>query len=384
MTGSMSCWLAEKGGGSADDPPPARCDVAVVGGGVLGVCVAYWLTRRGVVTAMLEGRSPAWGATGRNAGLVLWGRGPLEQRALLEQTLDEEGIEADYRQAGHLALARSAAIWERFQAESAGGDAAAPPRIRALNRAECEAMLGLPISSRFLGGRFDPAGCVIHPVKMVEGLLEAARWRGLTVASGSPAAEIAATVSGVGIRLGRGELRADRVLIACNHRSAALVPELDGLLRPVRGQMLETEPLPPSFRPAMAVDRGAAYWRQFPDGPVILGGCRSADPRPEETGDDDLNPAIQAALEGFLPDNFPALPAPRVRARWAGIMDVTPDGRPLLGPVPGRPRVWVAAGLGGHGLPVALGAGRAIADEMATGQTAEFLEPHRPGRFIGR
>jgi glycine/D-amino acid oxidase-like deaminating enzyme len=71
----------------------------------------------------------------------------------------------------------------------------------------------------------------------------------------------------------------------------------------------------------------------------------------------------------------------RVERRWAGVMDYTADGRPLVGPVPGAAGQWVIAGFGGHGLPAGLGAGRAVARAVTTGRPPAELEPYVPARF---
>ena len=62
-------------------------------------------------------------------------------------------------------------------------------------------------------------------------------------------------------------------------------------------------------------------------------------------------------------------------------MDVTPDGAPIVGPWPDGSPTWVVAGFGGHGLPPALGVGRAVARSIATGRLDEDLRRLDPGRF---
>lgn len=380
--GAAPCWREADAPVIARDGLPAGCDVAVVGGGLLGAGIAYWLTRRGIGTVLLESRMPGWGASGRNAGLVLWGAGPLERQELLERVLEEEGIDVGYGQVGHLALIATSGLWERVLSESTPSARTPSPRIRALSRDECEDRLGVRIANRFLGGRWFAGGCVIHPLKFLTGLLAAGHRRGLDIVVGCHVRGVEARSRSLVLRSDRGEMRAERAVIAGHCRSAELVPELGCWMRPIRGQMLETEPLPPTFRPAMAVDWGAVYWRQLVDGRVILGGCREVDPEAEETAREGLNPAIQSALEAFLPANFPGIGRPRVRSRWSGIMDVPLDGKPILGRLPGRPGVWVAVGLGGHGLPGSLGAALALAGAIATDDDHPDLSLYEPRRFL--
>src|SRR6185295_1764077 len=105
---------------------PARTDVLVIGGGLLGSAIAYWLARSGTATVLIEQGDLASGATGRNGGFMVAGtaeRYPaamarlghataravwqltLDNRALLRQVLAEEAIDCDYREPGHLHLA---------------------------------------------------------------------------------------------------------------------------------------------------------------------------------------------------------------------------------------------------------------------------------------
>jgi sarcosine oxidase subunit beta len=361
-------------------PLPARTEVVVVGGGVVGVAIAYWLARLGTAPLLLEARDLAWGASGRNAGVVLAGRSSLEDARTLREVLRAEAIEADYEEHGHLALASSAKVLEAFRQEVAGRPVGAPP-LHVLDRAECTDLLRLRLSPRFHGGRWLPSAAAIDPVRFVRGLADAAERHGATIATGTRVHAVrSGRRGGVTVITGRARVEAGSAVVACNVGSARLLP-LRGLLRPFRGQMLSTRPTKRRFWPGMAVDRGTVYWRQAEDGTIVLGGCRTADSTAEASAREAVNPRIQAALEAFLPRAFPDLPAPVVERRWAGIMDETPDGRPLVGRWPGESRRWLAVGLGGHGLPPALGIGRSLAQAVVNGHVGAELGRFRPDRF---
>jgi glycine/D-amino acid oxidase-like deaminating enzyme len=131
----------------------------------------------------------------------------------------------------------------------------------------------------------------------------------------------------------------------------------------------------------MAVDWGTLYWSQTADGTIVLGGLRSMDPQTETTDQPYINIRIQEALERFLFDVFEDFPRIQVTRRWAGIMDEPIDGQPLIGSVPHRPNQWIIAGFGGHGLPMGLGAGKALAETITNGKMPEILAPYDPRRF---
>ncbi len=348
---------------------------------MIGVATAYWLARLGARPLLLESRRLAWGASGRNAGFMLAGSSPLEDPRLIREVLGEEAIDAGYDEPGHLALASSPAVLEKFREEAAGRPAAAAP-LHALDRGACEELLGMRIDDRFAGGRWLPAAAAIDPARFVYGLAAAAVRRGATLTVETPALRLESERSGgVEIATARGPVRAGRALVACSAGSRHLLP-LDGVITPVRGQMLSTAPLERVFQIGLAVDWGTAYWRQAPDGVIVLGGCRSADPDAEVTAREALNPRVQVALTAFLPAAFPDFPPFEVARRWAGIMDETPDGRPIAGRWPDGSDRWVAAGFGGHGLPLALGVGRSLAAAILDGRDPDELERLRPERFL--
>ena len=89
--------------------------------------------------------------------------------------------------------------------------------------------------------------------------------------------------------------------------------------------------------------------------------------------------AIQASLEEFLGELIGE--TPRISHRWAGIFGLTQDMLPLVGRVPGRNELWVAAGYSGHGNVLGFASGELVADALL-GRTAPQLELLDPARFV--
>lgn len=386
-----SHWLSAKNAQKYHDPfpipttLPAQVEVAVIGGGVMGVSTAYWLAQSGVDVLLIEANELAWGASGRNAGLMLAGSQPLEDPALVRAVLQEEQIDAEYMTPGHLALASSEAIWEKITQEAHRRQQTALP-VYAIDHGACEDLLGMRIHHRFLGGRWLPQGGLIHPVRLIHGLAQAALRYGaaLTTQTRVLSVQPAPGCDKLALQTTRGRLLARQVVFACHTGLAQFVPAFQKLITPVRGQVMATQPLPRLFGIGLAVDWGTVYWRQTIDGVIILGGYRSLDPATETTEQIGTNPQIQQALERFLPDAFPDFPPFRVNQCWAGIMDYAPDGRPLIGALPHHPNQWLIAGFGGHGLPLGLGAGKALVTAMTTGEASPVLAPFDPKRFAAQ
>jgi glycine/D-amino acid oxidase-like deaminating enzyme len=375
-----SYWLADAAPLRAALPAaaaPRHAGVAVVGGGVVGVACAYWLARLGADVVLLEARRVAEGASGRNGGFMLGSRTQLDK---LAELITLERIDAELERPGHLALASSDEVMELFGDEVARRGPHAP-RVELLAPSDCQDLLGMQIAERFRGGRWQPGGATVHPARFVLGLAAAAIRRGARIVERCAVRAVEPRrAGGVAITTDAGRVNANHAIVACAARTGGLLRGGDRLLAPVRGQVLATEPLPHRFGPGMAVDFGSLYWRQVRDGRIVIGGCRDADPDAEASADEAVNPVVQGALESFLPDAFPGFGHVRVARRWAGVMDGTRDGRPLVGRWPAAPGVWVAAGFGGHGLPPASGIGRVLAEAIALGRDSEWLERLAPDR----
>ncbi len=159
-----------------------------------------------------------------------------------------------------------------------------------------------------------------------------------------------------------------------------------------------TAPLPGSAAwgvGGLSVDSEAGarelYAIRRPDGRVCLGGARALEEGAAVGCADDgsLSPVVGGYLRRFLRERFPSLGAVEVEAEWTGVLGFTRDGKPFVGPVPGRAGVLVAAGFCGHGMPQCFGVGKAVAQLLEGGEHAERVHPFvrgaaDPGRALGR
>lgn len=398
-----SYWLrtTEPAGLSAD--LPATVDVAVIGGGLMGTSISYWLAKAGIGTVLLERTRLAYGATGRNGGFMVSGPAEaypraiarlghetaravmtltLDNRQLLRQVLAEEEIDCDYREPGSLSLALSAAqlaeMEQTVEALQADGFAAT-----LLDREQVQELIKTPLGPEIVGGKFAPEQGLVHSARLVQGLATAARRHGAqcclaTVLQLMPDGE------GVRILTSRGLLRAARVVVAVNAWTSELLPMLAGVITPVRGQVLAYAQMPPIFQTGMSasISTTGEYWQQAVDGTIVLGGCRDTAPA-HDVGVREIQPTIevQAALEQIFPRLFPSLRGLRVVQRWAGLMAFTPDYLPVVDRVSDNAGIWVIGGFSGHGMPFGLRQGQLIATAITSGVTSEELQPYRMARL---
>jgi glycine/D-amino acid oxidase-like deaminating enzyme len=381
---------------------PRTADVVVVGCGILGASTAYWLARAGARVVLVERAAPAHGATGRNGGFLTLGTAEsyphaiarlghatardvytltLENRALVRQVLAEEEIDCDYREPGTLALALSAdqlaEMGHTVAALNADGFAA-----EKLDRTRVQELVAIPLGPDITGGVYVPQTGLLHSAQLVQGLVRAAERHG-AISVQATVGRVPADGAGVAVETSRGVLRAGAVVLAANAWLDTLVPEVAGVIVPVRGQMLSYHALPPVFRTGMAaaVTATEEYWQQTPDGTIVLGGCRAVAPG-KDVGFRDSTPTseVQQALEGVLPGLFPRLSGLRVAGRWAGLMAFTPDYLPVADRVPGLDQAWVVGGFCGHGMPFGLRIGQLLAEAAIQNERPAALGPFRLGR----
>lgn len=396
MAGTVSHWQAEP----APPPGAARnaggCDVAVVGGGIAGVSVAHWLRRLepGLDVVVLEKDRLATGASGRNAGFLLQGTdadyattvarlGRERARRLWKFTCETRDGLAD-------ALADADVGFEAAGSFTVAGDEAEAQRLRTSQRllredgVEAEYLVADTTNERlgsegFLGALYVPAGAVLNPVRAVRALAErsgARLWEETGVLAIEPAG------NGLHVTTTGGMIEAGRVVVAVNAALPRLLPDLAGIVAPVRAQMLATEPVPRRLAWPLYSHEGYFYLRQMPTGEVLLGGARHLH-REAEVGDEDATTQpLQADLEAYLRRHFPALAAPVTR-RWSGTMGFSRDGLPAFGEAPDRPGAWWVGGFTGHGMGYGFRMGRTVAAAVL-GHADPYADLFRADRFTAR
>jgi glycine/D-amino acid oxidase-like deaminating enzyme len=162
-------------------------------------------------------------------------------------------------------------------------------------------------------------------------------------------------------------VRAQAVVVACDGLIPRLLPQLDGVVYPVRGQVLATEPLQqgPLAYPTHS-QSGFMYYRPTDDGRVVIGGGRLEQLDHEYTDAEAVTAGVQAQLDAFLAE-WLGLGAARVTHRWAGIMGFSADLLPVVGALPDSPGLYVAGGYSGVGNVLGHLCGGIAADLIATG-----------------
>ncbi|MBA2392462.1 MAG: FAD-binding oxidoreductase [Ktedonobacteraceae bacterium] len=380
---------------------PRTVDVAVIGGGLLGVATSYWLARAGIQVALLEHHFPAYGATGRNGGFVRAGSAisypdtidqfgqetaravmtlTSQSKVLTRQVVEEERIACEYREPGSLRLALNKQEVEQFKDEvillQADGFSA-----QFLNQEQTQALIKTPIAAEIIGGRFLPGQGLVHSARLVQGLVEAALRYSARVYQ-TEVREFVQQGNGILLHTTSGDISAGAVVVATNAWTGQLLPSLSDIIMPEREQMLAYAPLPPIFSTGVTADCVTGeYWQQTPDGTILIGGCSSVAPN-GDLGVWETQPTIvvQKAIEQILPRLFPSLAPLQVIQRWAGTLGCTTDMHPIVDRVPEISHAYFVGGFTGHGMPFGMRFGQLLAETVMSEIMPIELKPYRLDR----
>lgn len=374
---------------------PYEADVVVIGAGISGLSVAYWLTQTDPerrVVVLDRGRVGA-GASGRNAGFLTsgsvahfarevdrhgeelaWNMWSLcrENHTLLRQHVIDDGCR--YRPAGALSLLRDPARADAY-ASAAERLAARGAPVRGVEVSE----QGPVARSYANAGEASWAWLVeddalVDPIALLHRLVERC---GATVYREHPVEAISTTPAGVEIVTPELAFRAQHAVLATNAYAPELAPELARYLQPVRGQCLQTHPIAHRIERCVYATDDWLYLRQLDDGSILAGGRRPVDTEGELGTEDRLNPHVQRAIEESLAERFAALfdgGIPNVVRRWSGALAYADRGRPFADALPGRPGLWTLGGYGGHGMGLGFVAARHLAARINGGSGSAVFD----------
>lgn len=353
------------------------CDVAIVGGGIIGVSTAFWLSKLEPRTriVIVDADASAAGASGRNAGFLLQGVtsdyvtdrlrfGEERSRRLWQFTRENRDLIVRHADKRAIALETSGSL---VVAGSAEEDERLQQSVQAL-RADGNAVSYLPpsevarrIESReFLGALYVTTGAALDPVALVRHVAEKS---GADVLTGHRVAGISTSGSRIILETRERRVFAERVVLTVGSYLPQLLPALSTYVRPVRAQMLATEPQPSRWLTLPIYSHGGFFYlRQLSDGQILLGGARHLHEREEVGYEDRTTPALQTDLERYLQSHFPQTKGVRIARRWSGTMGFSPDGLPVAGEVPGLQNAHFATGFTGHGMGYGFRFGRMMAE----------------------
>jgi sarcosine oxidase subunit beta len=376
----------------------SHADVVIVGAGVMGLAIAYNLAARGGRRiVVLDEHYLAWGASGRNGGGVRqqWST-EMNVRLMQESTelcahfAEEMGINVWMRRGGYLFLARTKAAGSRLEHNVALQNRCdLPTRMIALEEArelvpELEIGPGVGGGARsFVAACYNPTDAIVFPWPFLWGYARAAERRGVKIQTGVPVTAIERRGDDFVLTTPAGALTAGRVVCAAGAWSPRVARLAGGVLpdRPVRHEILSTEPLKPFLKPMVSVIESGLYVSQSLRGELVGGVSMPEEPNPE--GEVRLGSRLSflTTMAQGLVALMPRLGHVKVVRQWAGPYDVSPDGNPIVGELPGVPGFYVVCGFGGHGFMMAPVVARHYAAYLDGEAPHPFFTAWRADRF---
>jgi len=418
------------------EPLPESVDVAIIGGGVIGISTAWFLRKQGLSVLVCDKGVVAGEQSSRNWGWVrvTW-RDPAEVPIAIDSLSCWEAItrelteDVGFARAGILALADKEA--EMAELEEWRDYAAREHQleIKLFSGDEVPQYVGVP-RANWLGGTITPSDARAEPFKAVPAFARHLHRNGLAIREHCAVHALdmeAGRVAGIVTEYGR--VRASQVVCAAGAWSSRFLAA-SGINLPqlaVRATVLRTAQAPEIFSGAAGLgdvyirrrqDGGytvatgmtehfpgpnsVRFFRQFlptrpsasdlrvrfgrdvtqrpifsrmrkPEKPSPFKICRVLDPQPSET-------AVKL-IQKNLAKRAPELAAVPIAQTWAGMIDATPDVVPVMDEVADLKGLFIATGFSGHGFGIGPGAGRVMAD-LVTGQTPRFdLTRFRFSRF---
>jgi sarcosine oxidase, subunit beta len=373
-----------------EGPVKSRCEVAIIGGGVMGLSIAYQLARRGLTdVVVLERGYLAQGASGRNGGGVRMQWSTEMNVRLMQESIEicrhfaqEIGVNVWFRQGGYLFLARSEAERVKMQRNVALQNRYGVP-TRMLSPEEARGIVPELDVKNVVCACYNPKDGVLFPWPFLWGYAHQALARGVEVHLFTDVTGIdrLGGTSGFMVHTSKGPVRAKRVINA----AGAWSPEVARLVgvelpnRPHRHEILSTEPLKPFLTPMVSVLRSGLYFSQSMRGEIVTG----ITVEDHDDGRIKMGSRLKflTTLARELVAIMPRLADVKILRQWAGPYDVSPDGRPILGEPPGVPGFFLACGFVGHGFMMAPVMGKYYAEWLTGGDKHEVFDACRLQRF---
>ena len=380
---------------------PARTQVVVVGGGVVGCSVAYHLTKRGVTDVLLlEQNTLTSGTTWHAAGLVTTARPTSGTREIVKRSLDiyrtleaETGLSTGYMQTGTLHLAMSAARRQELlhQASTSRGNGI---RVEVLGPEETVDLFPLLSTDGLVGSLYYPDEGRATATDITMSLARGARLGGARLIEGVSVTDIV-TEAGrvVGVRTSAGDVEAE-VVVNCTGMWARQIGALAGVGHPLQAlahYYVVTDKIDglPVGMPTIKSGDDHAYVKD--DAGSLMVGFFEPGSYPWASGGIPESKGFIHLPEDWehigpyyerMIDRVPALADAGIRLFFCGPESFTPDGLYHLGEVTDLRGYFVAAGFNSVGMLSGPGAGSVLADWIVDGHPSIDLPEVDPRRTM--
>ena len=369
-------------------PVPARAEIVIIGGGVVGLSIAYHLAKLGLHdVVVIERGYLAEGASGRNGGGVRQQWSTEINIRLMQESVElcrrfavDLGVNVWFRQGGYLFLARNANEVARLEKNIALQNRCGVATRMLEPKAALDIVPELDLTG-IVGASYNPSDGILFPWPFLWGYARQAAAYGVRIFTQTPVGGLA-PIDGGGyvVHTPRGAVKARRVINATGAWSPKLA-EMIGVTVPtwpIRHEICSSEPLKPFLRPMVSELASGLYFSQSMRGEIV-GGVSLPGHAPTYKMGSTLE--FLSTYARRLVRLMPLLGEIKILRQWAGPYDQSPDGNPILGAAPGHPDFFLACGFVGHGFMMAPIIGKLYAEWLTGGEPHEIFARSQLARF---
>ncbi|MBS3918976.1 MAG: FAD-binding oxidoreductase [Deltaproteobacteria bacterium] len=350
-------------------------DVVIIGGGVIGLSIAYHLgQRKAGRIVLLEKGQLGEGSTSRCVGGIrsqfsteINIRFSLESMKTFERFEEEFGINPEFRKIGYLFLATTTSEMEVFK-ENIKLQKGFHVPVEWMDADAIRKQWPYLKMDDILGGTFCARDGYAGPSEVLSGFVGGAKRAGVKIYEGTEAKEILVDQGRVmGVRTSEAEISSP-VVVNAGGPYASLIGEMAGLrvpVKPLRRQVFVTAPFHLTNRifPLTIDFHRGWYFRQEVDGLLLSG---PLDKEPSFNTSSDYEAMVEASENAIY--RVPALEKARIARGWAGLYEISPDNHAILGKVPCLEGFILANGFSGHGFQHSPAVGKVISELIIEGK----------------
>ncbi|HHY70787.1 MAG TPA: FAD-binding oxidoreductase [Thermoanaerobacterales bacterium] len=382
-------------------------DAVIVGGGVIGTSIAYYLSKKGIKPILLERDDLASGSSGAcDIDIILQSKNPgihlqlaMESAKMYKTLADELDFNIEYETCGGMILIENEEQLKVMR-DFVKRQKAIGLQVKLLDLKEAsEIQPGL--SPHLVGATYSPQDAHVNPMKLCQAFAKAAKELGTEVYLNTGVLDIRLEKGKVkSVITSKGEVQTKTVINAAGVY-APMIGEMVGLslpIKPRRGQIIVTEPVPKlvmadvlcakyivaKYNPKLIEESDNPETRlgvglslsQTHDGQILIGATREFVGYNKNTTHEALRAILRNATR-----LVPALKSIHAIRSFAGLRPYTPDGLPLLGQVEGIQGFIMAAGHEGDGIALSPVTGRIISELIVDGKTFMDISCMSPVRF---
>lgn len=343
-------------------------EVVIVGGGVTGLSAGWWLARSGVKVTVLDKFIVGWEASGRNGGGASHYQSPLfdEEQRLWPQMDELLGYPTEH-QKDRIIIAMTERQWEQYRFVAERHHRLGHP-VEVLDVKQVQEAVPLAGDNCF-GGVHYKFGGHANPQRSVQAYAWALQDLGGEIVQHSPVTGFETAGGKVtAVKTATATYGCDSVVVAAGPQIPQLMAQLgvNVPLAPARAEMIITEPAP--MMPIGGVDGHKLYGRQTMRGNLAYGGGPHEWIDVDATGPKDRpSTPLMRNLASRLAELLPKAAHLNIIRSWAGVIENSPDGRPILDRLSSPDNVVVAS-MSGVGFGLSPASGHAIRDLVIDGE----------------